>query len=229
MMPDYRYEIKFVLNEAALAGFLSWMYLNTSCREKYPHRMVNSVYFDNINFKSVRDNLTGTADRMKTRLRWYQSENNHLISTPVWEQKLKSGRLGTKEKVKLHNFGDAIHNSPISEIINLIKHKLPENHSSTFDYLIPTLGVSYLRHYYEDFRELRITIDENIAFKSHLSMSEPLNKNRNIAYGSKIVELKFDPLLKNEIKELIRPLRLTPVRHSKYLTGLAMSGLARYL
>jgi len=229
MKTDYRYEIKFVLNEAALAGFLSWMYLNTSCREKYPARTVNSVYFDDINFKSVRDNLTGAANRMKTRLRWYQSENNHLISTPVWEQKLKSGRLGAKDTVKLHNFGDVIHNFPISEIISLIKHELPENHSSTYDYLIPTLGVSYLRYYYEDFRGLRVTIDKNIRFRSHFSMSEPLNKNCHISYGSKIIELKFDPLLKNEVSELIRPLRLTPVRHSKYLTGLAMSGLARYL
>ena len=39
----------------------------------------------------------------------------------------------------------------------------------------------------------------------------------------------FDPLIKNHVVDLIRPLSLTPVRHSKYLTGLAMFGLVQYL
>jgi hypothetical protein len=227
---DYRYETKFVLTEEALAGFLSWMYVNTSCRKKYPARTVNSLYFDDVNFTSVRDNLAGVPYRMKTRLRWYISEDgNQISSTPIWEKKLKVGRLGTKETVKLNNIRNAILNLPLSEIIMLIKEELSDSHSSSFEYLVPTLNVSYVRNYYEDFRGLRITIDEDINFKSHLSMLEPLNINRQFAYGNKIVELKFDPSCKNEVSELIRPLRLTPVRHSKYLTGLAMSGQALYL
>ena len=229
MTTDYRYEVKFVLNEAALAGFLSWMYVSTNCRKKYPTRTVNSVYFDDVNFTSVRDNLSVVPDRIKTRLRWYESENGNPSSTPIWERKLKAGRLGTKETVKLHDLRGAIHHAPFSDVITLIKGELPESHLSSLDYLIPTLNVSYVRNYYEDFRGLRITIDEDIRFKSNLSMNEPLNNNRQITYRSKIVELKFDPSFKNEVSDLIRPLRLTPVRHSKYLTGLAMSGLALYL
>jgi hypothetical protein len=229
MTADYRYEIKFVLTEAALAGFLSWMYVNTSCREKYPTRTVNSVYFDDVNFTSVRDNLAGVPDRIKTRLRWYESENGDLSSTPIWERKLKAGRLGTKQTIKLHELGDAIHCASFSDVIMLIKDELPDSHLSSLAYLIPTLNVSYVRNYYEDFRGLRITIDEDIRFKSNLPMDEPLNKNRQINYRSKIVELKFDPIFKNRVSDLIRPLKLTPVRHSKYLTGLAMTGSAVYL
>ena len=223
MTTDFRYEIKFVLSEFALAGFLSWMYMSTSCRKKYPNRMVNSVYFDDVNFMSARDNLAGAPERMKTRLRWYQYGDNYPNSTPVWEKKFKLGRLGKKETVKLYTLGDSFYNTPFLEIITLIKSELTDSNSSCLDYLVPTLSVSYLRHYYENVSGLRITIDEHIKFKSPLSMHEPLNKRCDIHYGSKIVELKFAPSLKDSVSELIRPLRLTPVRHSKYLIGLAMS------
>ena len=75
MSDDYRYEIKFVLNEVALSRFISWVYLDTNCRKKYPERIVNSIYFDDLDFSSVSDNIAGVPNRLKTRLRWYQSES----------------------------------------------------------------------------------------------------------------------------------------------------------
>ena len=43
------------------------------------------------------------------------------------------------------------------------------------------------------------------------------------------MEIKFEPHLKTRIAELIRPLHITPKRHSKYLAGLAMLGKAVYI
>lgn len=228
-MSNYRYEIKFVLNEEALSYFLSWTYLNTNCRKKYPNRTVNSIYFDDSSFSSVRDNLAGVPDRMKTRLRWYQNKNNLLLGDPVLEQKLKSGRLGKKESITLSSLGNDLLNTPIIELRSMIKNELPIDHKAYLEHIIPTLYVSYNRQYYENCHGLRITVDEDIRFKSNFSSSISINQLTHISYRSKIVELKFDPSLKNEVNHLLRSLSLTPIRHSKYLTGLAMHGQAQYI
>ena len=229
MSNGYRYEVKFVLHEMALAGFLGWMYKNTNCRKKYPARTVNSIYFDDVNFTSVRDNLAGVPKRMKTRLRWYKGKNGHSMDSPILEQKLKSGRLGTKESVKLTSLDNNVSNLNFSDLIRAIKQEVSPSHFASLEYLVPTLQVSYLRQYYEDNRGLRVTIDQNIEFKGHLSMHHLIEQKGFIPYRSKIIELKFDPSFKNEVSDLLRPLNLTPVRHSKYLTGLAMFSQAYYL
>ena len=111
----------------------------------------------------------------------------------------------------------------------MIKNELSIDHKAYLDHIIPTLYVSYNRQYYENFHGLRITVDEDIRFKSNFSSSISINQLAHISYRSKIVELKFDPSLKNEVSHLLRSLSLTPIRHSKYLTGLAMHGQAQYI
>ena len=93
MSSDYRYEIKFVLDNAGLADAMQWLYTNTTANKSYNNRMVNSIYFDDVNFSSVRDNLAGIAQRNKLRLRWYGNQKNSL---PIFEVKTKNGRLGKK-------------------------------------------------------------------------------------------------------------------------------------
>ena len=43
------------------------------------------------------------------------------------------------------------------------------------------------------------------------------------------MDIKFNPDMKDTVSELIKPLHITPKRHSKYLTGLAMLGYVVYL
>jgi hypothetical protein len=229
MSNEFRYEIKFVLNEAALASFLSWMYLNTNCRKKYAKRTVNSIYFDDLSYSSVRDNLSGVPNRQKTRLRWYQNGNNNPISIPVLEQKTRIGRLGSKSSVAINSLKEIIYSSTFSTMMDLIRNEVSLDHYATLEYLIPTLNVSYSRQYFEDNNGLRITVDDAIKFNGRFSLHQKLNNTEQIDYRSKIVELKFEPEMKNYVVDLMRPLSLTPVRHSKYLTGLAMFGQVQYL
>ena len=102
MNSDYRYEIKFVLDNASLADVMQWLYNNTTANKSYDNRMVNSIYFDDLDFSSVSDNLAGVPNRLKTRLRWYQSKKNQHTSIPVLEQKIKTGRLGMKSSVTIN-------------------------------------------------------------------------------------------------------------------------------
>ncbi len=229
MSNDRRYEIKYVLDEASFSSFLIWLHRESHCRVKYPQRTVHSIYFDDVNFSSVKDNLAGISDRKKTRLRWYQFEKNNQVSIPVLEQKIKEGRLGLKSSANINSLENIIYRSSFKTILELIKTDVPDDHYASLEYLVPTLSVSYLRRYYEGLNGLRITIDNKIQFRSSFSLHQMLSDRRQVAYGSRIVELKFDPSIKNQVVDLIRPLRLSPVRHSKYLTGLAMFGQVNYL
>ena len=78
MSSDYRYEIKFVLDNARLSDAMQWLYNNTTANKTYNNRQVNSIYFDDVDFSSVRDNLAGISQRNKLRLRWYGHQENSL-------------------------------------------------------------------------------------------------------------------------------------------------------
>ena len=65
MSSDYRYEIKFVLDNAKFSDAMQWLYNNTTANKTYDNRTVNSIYFDDVDFSSVRDNLAGISERNK--------------------------------------------------------------------------------------------------------------------------------------------------------------------
>ena len=228
-MNQYRYEIKFVLNETAYAAFMSWMFAVTRCRKKFPERTVNSIYFDDIEFSSIKDNLSGLPDRLKTRLRWYQNEAKGVALPPVLEEKIRSGRLGSKNTLKLNSVSEDIEKMPLTDVMACLRSELPLDHDLSRHHFSPVLNVSYSRQYFEDVTGLRITIDEKIRFRSNFSLARSLNTHRYVQYQSRIAELKFDPRLKDTVKDLLRPLNISPVRHSKYLTGMAMFGQVNYL
>ena len=228
-MSDLRYEIKFVLNEKALADFLRWMFVETRIKKKFPDRIVNSIYFDDMEYSSVRDNLSGIPDRRKSRLRWYLSEEKNMVSQPVLEEKIREGRLGNKNSIHLRAFKDDIDKMPLSKVLAILRSEIPLDHYLSGYHFSPALHVSYSRKYFEDASGLRITIDQKIRFRSNFSYSNSLQSYPGQHYGSKVVELKFPRKLKNSVTDMIRPLRLYPVRHSKYLAGMAMFGQVNYL
>ena len=91
MKKNYRYEIKFILDNANLSKIYQWIKERTFAIRTYPNRQVNSLYFDDINYTSVKDNLAGVSDRKKMRLRWYGKEED--TNSPSFEFKLREGRL----------------------------------------------------------------------------------------------------------------------------------------
>ena len=73
-----RYEIKFILNSIEFDKFKTWLLINTGFVKKYEPRLVNSIYFDDLNNSSANDNLAGIGIREKYRLRWYNKDFSHL-------------------------------------------------------------------------------------------------------------------------------------------------------
>ena len=75
MNSKYRYEIKFVLNDIQLAEISAWMNAETTMIKRYSPRIINNLYFDDLDFSSVKDNLSGISNRKKYRLRNYQQKH----------------------------------------------------------------------------------------------------------------------------------------------------------
>ena len=68
-----RLERKFILSsgQASLAvGELK----KIGFKRKFPSRKISSVYFDDIEFSSLRDNIDGNPNRDKLRLRFYNDD-----------------------------------------------------------------------------------------------------------------------------------------------------------
>ena len=95
MNRENRYEIKYILDNSKLSEVNQWLYKCTFASKSYPMRRVNSLYFDDVNYSSVRDNLAGISNRKKLRLRWYGFGKTEFH--PSFEIKSRDGRLGYKK------------------------------------------------------------------------------------------------------------------------------------
>jgi len=225
MSSDYRYEIKFVLDNSRLSDAMQWLYNETTAIKTYDNRKVNSIYFDDVGFSSVRDNLAGISQRNKLRLRWY-GEQKHTL--PIFEVKTKNGRLGCKTTYPIQSIENSLMKLNIDKITSKCISGLEEQNIVFDEHLVPTLQVNYEREYYETHEGIRITIDQNIQF-SDTQLHTTLDENNSFPYPFKVMEIKFKPSMKNTVAKLIQPLHITPKRHSKYLVGLAMLGYVTYI
>jgi SPX domain protein involved in polyphosphate accumulation len=225
MSSDYRYEIKFVLDNSRLSDAMQWLYNETTAIKTYDNRKVNSIYFDDVGFSSVRDNLAGISQRNKLRLRWY-GEQKHTL--PIFEVKTKNGRLGCKTTYPIQSIENSLMKLNIDKITSKCISGLEEQNIVFDEHLVPTLQVNYKREYYKTHDSIRITIDQNIQF-SDTQLHTTLDENNSFPYPFSVMEIKFKPSMKNTVAKLIKPLHITPKRHSKYLVGLAVLGYAVYI
>ncbi len=225
---EHRYELKFILDEAGFSKALSWMYTNTNMRKAHPSRIVNTIYFDDPGFSSVRDNLAGISIRKKTRLRWYQQKTDkQTVVSPSLEIKSRNGRLGGKERFLLPSIKEELLSLEYKDLFQNIQNHLKK--SITFDdHYTPTLHVNYNREYYEDYKGVRLTFDRSITFSNPLPHLL-INDSVHISYPLIIMELKFHPEQKTYVASLLRKYNKSTVRHSKYLIGLSSFGLANYI
>ena len=227
MKNDFRYEIKFVANETNYSIFNEWFFSQSDFFKSYPERQINSLYFDDNDFTSVKDNLSGIANRKKIRLRWY-GNNTQNKNNPILEIKNKNGRLGSKEHINIPSLQNNIYECKIKKIKEIIFDKSALNdYLSNKDYL-PSLIVSYRRKYFENNENIRITLDSDISFSEPL-FNKKITNHEKLYFNKRIIELKFSMDKKISASRLIKDLDLVPTRHSKYLTGLAMFGKVNYL
>ncbi len=217
-----RNEIKIPLNKDFNSYFDHWKDFQNKISRPYKDRLINSIYYDDENFTTAQNNLSGISNRRKYRIRWYDNKFKDFF----YEIKIKKNNLGKKISLKVNQSETNLNNlySFNNYFLNQKENKFFLEHLDSFD-LKPQLKVSYLRSYFLYEGKVRITFDQDINY----SLPNGFSKFNNIKDLMSVIEIKFLPENYNLALRLLKDSNFVPKRFSKYLRGLYLSGIANYL
>ncbi len=217
-----RREIKIPLNCNLENYFNNWLNFRNKIKKHHRDRIISSIYYDDENFKTAKDNLDGISNRRKYRIRWYNFDEHFK-----YEIKLKRNNVGQKVSLNsennTQNLNDLFTNKnkffKKKENIYFNGYLEPKN-------LKPKLKVNYLRSYFLYKNKVRITYDKKINYEL---LNKPSLVKNKIYDQMNVVELKFNEENLNLAVYLIRNSKFIPKRFSKYLRGLHLFGIANYI
>ena len=200
-----RFERKYIERKNNAYLFKNFLVTNKFYR-KYDKRIVNSLYFDDLNFSSFKDNVDGNTQRLKTRIRWY-NESSDLINLEI---KNKNGFLGWKDTIKLkniYNIEKDIRNYPNSQLEYFLKKIFKKN-------MFPIIKTKYLREYFEYAHgDIRATLDTQLEFLS-------VKTNFKINFDKEILEFKYPASNDQLFRDYIIPKNnFRFQKFSKYVVG----------
>jgi hypothetical protein len=225
-----RYELKFSEDELlALTTMEVWLARQPYIYEAYPERSVHSLYFDNPSLQCASDNLNGSANRQKFRLRWYTDPTDDVPHGPAtFERKIRVGVLGTKRSNRSSLDGRRLLAGSRNEILraSLEDPGFVETFQCTD--LEPSLYVRYERSYFATPDGIRFTIDRGVRF------GDVLASRHNWWSGQAqskwlVVEVKHAPEWKDSVAAMLVDFPLRRYRHSKYMLGLSFFSYVNYL
>ena len=159
--------------------------------QPYPPRFVNNLYFDSKEFGNYGDNVVGSMNRHKFRIRWY-GEQFGYIEKPVLEIKIKKGLAGTKRHFKLvpFTFEPGFDMQTINDIFD--KSDLPNEVREMLRYQSPALLNQYHRKYFLSAdRKFRVTLDHKLRY-TQINRYQNSFMHRVANDHDVIVELKYD-------------------------------------
>lgn len=217
---DFRYERKFFLSSLCLAELESIVKLHQAAFSEIFHkRFVNNIYFDSLDLNNYFDNIDGSTERIKARIRWY-GELFGKIEKPVLELKIKQGLLGRKLHYSLTPFilDNQINKQKLSHVF--LNSKIPDVIKTGLKSLQPTLLNRYTRKYFQSAdKKYRITIDADQEFYQ-ISYRNNSFLNRIRDDINLILELKYNMDADKDVHQITQqfPFRIT--KSSKYVTGI---------
>ena len=217
-----RKEIKIPINNNFDNYFSYWREFKNNIKRQHEDRFISSVYYDNDDYSTARNNLAGISKRKKYRIRWYNSDDNFF-----YEIKYKKNNLGSKILLKSDEYHKNLKNlySSRNTFLNKSENKFFLKKIISYN-LKPKLKVTYLRSYFIYSKNVRITYDRNITY----TVLDNLNiKNNNINDFMNVIEIKFKQKDLNTASSLIQKSKFVPKRFSKYLRGLYLSGISNYI
>tara|TARA_Y100001970_G_C14244719_1_gene867313 strand:- start:2929 stop:3528 length:600 start_codon:yes stop_codon:yes gene_type:complete len=186
---ETRKEYKFIFSNNQINQIFSQF--NSKLKILHPQRTIESIYLDTIDFELYKKSIFLDVDKFKVRYRKYPDSSDIYFEA---KHNTKNGKFKEKILSELNSFDE-------------IKNVLYRGY-----HLEKSLVVSYLRSYYF-FRNLRITIDQNLSFKG---TKNRLQNNFEQKYDKNIVEYK----LLNEDSDIEKYFLSNPVKFSKYDYGI---------
>jgi hypothetical protein len=206
-----RLERKWMLENIDITSFFIAIYRSEFLfTEVFKNRNINTIYYDDANFSSIRENLDGVNYKKKYRLRWYG--NSKIINKPQFEIKTKIGFVTKKithpiETSKNFNFNV----SGIKEITDIVLDKFKINKNLT-----PILSTHYLRNYFISSNKfIRATFDRDL--KSH-QIYGFRNLDFKKDFNKLIFEIKYDKKFDNYVRKNLRNISSRLSKSSKYIS-----------
>lgn len=204
-MNQSRIEKKFIFPNQA-SDLVKKILLGNNFKKLYSDRYITSIYIDNLNFDSAKDNINGVNERKKFRVRWYDDDLNKIY----FEQKNKNNFFVWKNIKKLELDINK------KNLINKIYELLSNNNKyidTNFNYKM-VLKINYKRSYFiSDQGEFRATIDTEI------NTSPVLDFNKVIRLPETILEFKFSKNSESYFRDFfsLRGLNIRSKKYSKYI------------
>lgn len=179
-------------------------------RPLFPPRRVHNLYFDTPDFAAFQDNVTGTPQRLKYRLRWYGAHFGQ-VANPVLEIKVKDNLLGWKKHLPLEKGQYAYGDFPA-----LVAH-CRQLTGKGLD-LQPVLLNTYQRSYWTaPALPFRVTIDSELRFGQYAAGAPPRLTLRD---ESVVLEVKYDATADSDTAFVLQHLPFRLSKNSKYVTGI---------
>lgn len=157
-----RYELKLVCQNTAYSQVMMALRTNPAgLNQLFEPRLVQSIYFDTPQGRSLQENLAGISHRRKIRFRWYHAPiekvDGHL------EIKVRENTLGWKHRL---DFAEKIpvENVPRTKFMAGVRKNLTPAWLVNFDRgLEPAQWVCYLRDYLVSSNgKVRVTVDRSL-------------------------------------------------------------------
>jgi len=209
-----RFERKWIYRSGDyLALVNSLIRSNFFFNTQYPKRTVNSIYFDSLDYSSIRQNLDGVSNKKKIRVRWYGEEDK--LVKPLLEVKSKRGSETKKESYNINELnGLEFLNFKNLEIIkNFINKKIKTN-----KIIYPILTTNYNREYFISSNgKVRATVDYNLK-SIFLKNQSQLDIKKNFSFVC-ILELKYATKLDKYVRENLREMTLRLSKNSKFVNS----------
>ena len=209
-----RYERKWVyVGVNYLILFNALLRSNFFFSTQHPKRKVNSIYFDDLSYSSIRQNLDGVSEKVKYRIRWYDSKN--VLNKPNFEIKSKKGFESYKKLFDLKE----LNNLSLLQYENLeyIKEFI-NNKFGFYKTLYPILTTHYDRDYFLSNNGLiRATLDYNLQSVS-LENNRDLNLIKNY-YSTITLELKYPINLDSYVRHNLKNISARLSKNSKFVNS----------
>ena len=195
-------------------------------KRTYETRTVNSIYLDTLDLSFLKQNIEGSNNRTKVRIRFYGDYSNKQSIN--LEFKRKENLSGWKEIYKIPKINNQsinyklIYEEAINSGIPLDKALLLKN-------LRPTLFCTYEREYFEsNSSKVRVTLDSKIKFARILNKNNMNTHTFNLLKSEKLIlEVKHAINKFDDSLNLIRNLPINVSKHSKYIEGLNLTGMIK--
>ena len=207
----YRYERKWVFDNASYIDVF-----NKALKSKFlfvvqhPKRHINSLYLDDFKRSSIIENLNGTSERTKVRVRWY-GKNQYILNKPKLEIKIKKNFLNYKKIFPLNNLNklNVKNRKDVRKICYEVEKTLRKKN------LVTSISTHYQRIYLVSRnKKIRATIDYQMKgsnFNYHFQ-NPIFMHSKNL-----ILELKYNKEFDGYVRKNIQNISSRFSKNSKYV------------